>query len=85
MLPFNEASTRRVSSPWGTEVRKRLIDKSLRQDDLVAMLQEQGYSIDKAALSNLLYGIGVSNRLAEIESISQILDIPYASRASSSA
>lgn len=85
MVAFTEASTRRVSSPWGTEVRKRLIDKSLRQDDLVAMLQEQGYSIDKAALSNLLYGIGVSNRLAEIESISQILDIPYASRASSSA
>ena len=85
MVSFNEASTRRVSSPWGTEVRKRLIDRSLRQDDLVDMLQKQGYSIDKAALSNLLYGIGVSNRLAEIESISRFLDIPYASRTRSGA
>ena len=77
MVAFNEASTWRVLSPWGTEVKKRLIDRSLKQDDLVGMLLGQGYSIDKAALSNLLYGIGVSNRQSEIESISELLEIPY--------
>lgn len=77
MTTFSEASTRRLLSPWGAEVKKRLIDRSLKQDDLVDKLQDLGYKIDKAALSNLLYGIGVSTRQAEIESISQFLDIPY--------
>ena len=77
MVAFNEISTRRVLSPWGAEVKKRLIDRSLKQDDLVSILRHQGYSVDKAALSNLLYGIGVSNRQSEIESISALLDIPY--------
>lgn len=85
MATFNEASTRRVLSPWGAEVKKRLIDKSLKQDELVSELQRLGHSIDKAALSNLLYGIGVSNRQAEIESISQFLDIPYLKQSRSSA
>ena len=85
MVAFSEASTRRVLSPWGAEVKKRLIDRSLRQDDLVGTLQALGYSIDKAALSNMLYGIGVSNRQAEIESISQFLDIPYSKQPRSSA
>ena len=84
MVAFTEASTRRVLSPWGVEVKKRLIDKSLKQDDLVAKLGEQGHSIDKAALSNLLYGIGVSNRQPEIERISQLLDIPYRKQPKSS-
>lgn len=77
MIAFNEASTRRMLSPWGAEVKNRLIDRSLKQDDLVSVLRNQGYSVDKAALSNLLYGIGVSNRQSEIECISKLLDIPY--------
>lgn len=85
MVAFTEASTRRVLSPWGVEVKKRLIDKSLKQDDLVAMLVEQGHNIDKAALSNLLYGIGASNRQPEIERISQFLNIPYLKQPTSSA
>lgn len=85
MAPFNSASTRRVLSPWGVEVKKRLIDRSLKQDDLVAMLVEQGHSIDKAALSNLLYGTGASNRQPEIECISRFLDIPYRKQSTSSA
>lgn len=77
MPAFNAASTRRVLSPWGGEVKKRLIDRSLKQDDLVSMLRDQGHNIDKAALSNLLYGIGASNRQSEVESISRFLGIPY--------
>ena len=85
MVAFTEASTRRVLSPWGVEVKKRLIERSLKQDDLVAMLVEQGHSIDKAALSNLLYGIGASNRQPAIECISRLLDIPYLKQTASSA
>jgi len=77
---FTEASTRRVLSPWGVEVKKRLLDRSLKQADLVTMLRARGHNIHKGALSNLLYGIGVSNRQSEIESINQFLDIPYLKR-----
>ena len=45
MVAFTEASTRRVLSPWGVEVKKRLIERSLKQDDLVAMLVEQGHRL----------------------------------------
>ena len=48
----------------------------------MAALQNQGYDIDKAALCNLLYGIGISNRRREIEEISRILEIPYQSNVS---
>lgn len=85
MKTFNETSTRRLLSPWGAEVKRRLIDKSLKQEDLVYMLQVQGYSIDRHALSNLLYGLGASNRQPEIEYISRLLDIPYAKRLQSGA
>ena len=84
-MEFTEASTRRVLSAWGIEVKKRLLDKSLKQDDLVTMLVAQGHTIDKGALSNLLYGIGISNRQSEIETISAFLDIPYSRKTQSSA
>lgn len=77
MKVFSEESTRRVLSPWGAEVKKRLIDRSLKQDDLVKTLRGRGHDINKSALSNLLYGIGASNRKAEIEAINEVLEIPY--------
>ena len=79
---FTPASTRRAVSPWGAEVKKRLIDRQMQQDDLVSFLQGQGFQITKFTLSNLLYGIGTSNRQREIESISDYLGIPYRSGAS---
>lgn len=80
MTAFCQASTRRTLSPWGTEVKKRLIDRTLKQDDLIDKLRGQGYSINRATLSNLLRGIGASNRQGEIEFISQFLGIPYVRR-----
>ena len=76
---FTEASTRRRVSPWGAEVKNRLTAQRMQQDELVSALQGRGFKIDKGALCNLLYGIGISNRRGEIEAISQILDIPYQS------
>ena len=74
---FTEASTRRRLSPWGLEVKRRLLDLQMQQDELVKTLREQGFEIDKFAFSNLLYGHGTSSRQKEIEAISRILEIPY--------
>lgn len=71
MKAFNEVSIRRLLSPWGAEVK--------------SMLLIRDYNIDKQAMSNLLYGLGASNRQPEIEYIIQVLDIPYAKRLQSGA
>lgn len=80
MMVFTPHSTRRSVTPWGVEVKKRLIDRGLKQEDIVATLRGRGFQIDKQGLSNLLYGVGVSNRQNEIELISELLEIPYRSQ-----
>lgn len=82
MAAFTEFSTRRVPSPWGVEVKRRLLERSIKQEDLVTYLRNRGFNIDKVGLSNLLYGSGTGSRQSEIEAISRFLDIPYQSRAS---
>ena len=77
MMIFSEETTRRVTSPWGAEVKKKLIDRGMRQDDLVKKLREGGFDIKKSHLTNLLYGIGVSSRKLEIEFINKLLEIPF--------
>ena len=77
MTVYTAASTRRSFSPWGMEVKKRLVDRRMIQEDLVSALRNQGFEIDKQTLSNLLYGLGSTNRQGEIEAISRLLDIPY--------
>lgn len=77
MIEFTIASTRRAPSVWGGEVKKRLIDRGLRQADLVQMLKEKGFDVDKHSLANLLYGVGSATRQGEVEFISRLLDIPY--------
>lgn len=39
---FTESSTRRLGSVWGAEVKKRLIDCRMQQDDLVRTLRNRG-------------------------------------------
>lgn len=78
MMVYTEASTRRAITAWGIEVKKRLLDRNLRQSDLVSELQNNGFpDFRKQYLSNLLYGIGVGARKGEIEFISKYLGIPY--------
>ncbi len=77
MMVFSEKSTRTQITPWGMEVKKRLRERGMRQDDLVKKLQDAGYSIKKAKLSSLLKGIGTSKRQREIKFISELLEIPY--------
>ena len=80
MRVFTPNSTRRSVTPWGVEVKKRLIDRGMKQEDIVAALRGRGFQIDKQGVSNLLYGVGVSNRQNEIELISALLGIPYQSQ-----
>lgn len=77
MFVFDEKSTQRVITPWGAEVKKRLIDKNIKQQDLVATLLKKGYKVNKIIISQLLYGIGVSARGEEIREINRMLDIPF--------
>ena len=76
MFVFTEQATRKQCSPWGAEVKKRLIDRGLRQQDLVNKLNEKGFKINKALLSALLYGNCASAHIAEIREINAILEIP---------
>lgn len=75
---FDEASTRRMPTPWGQEVQVRLKMRRMKQDALVRMLQEKGHTIDKKIFSNLVYGIGVTSDegRAVIIDASQLLEIP---------
>lgn len=75
MFVFNDESTRRILTPWGKEVSKRLIDKNMRQCDLVKALQKAGFKVSKTNISNLMYGVGTTNRAAEIKEINRILGI----------
>lgn len=74
-MTFDESMVRRQITPWGLEVKKRLLDNNMKQDDLVDKLTNMGFEIEKAHLSNLLYGIGITNRKDEIQAISKILNI----------
>lgn len=75
-MVFTENSYRMVCTPWGVEVKKRLLDRNMKQDDLVKYLNDMGFKITKGHLASLLKGVGTTNRKAEIEAISEYLDIP---------
>lgn len=77
MITFNENSTRRVLTPWGIEVKTRLLSKGMKQQDLVLLLQKNGFQINKITLSQLLYGVGISKRIDIISKINEILNIPF--------
>lgn len=75
MFVFSEASVRSTLTPWGLEVKKRLLDRGMKQQDLVDELVSKGFKINKITLSQMLKGIGVSARMDEIREINVILEI----------
>jgi hypothetical protein len=78
LLIFDVTTLRRVPTTWGTEVKKRLLERNIKQDDVVKTLQKLGFeSFTKYTLSNLLYGNGTISRNKEIEAINNILNIPF--------
>lgn len=74
---YNENACRITYTPWGLEVKKRLLERNMRRDDVVRHLIKTGFDINKGHVTNLLKGIGASARAKEIEEISRFLDIPY--------
>lgn len=76
MMVFDANSYSMTYTPWGVEVKKRLLDRHMRQDDLVKKLNDKGFNINKSHFTNLLKGIGASSRKAEIEAVSEMLEIP---------
>lgn len=77
MFIFDEKSTQRILTPWGKEVKMRLLERNMQQNDLVSALLEKGYKVNKIIISQILYGIGASARGEEIKEISKILEIPF--------
>jgi hypothetical protein len=75
MENFEKSSIAISLTPWGVEVKKRLIDKGMKQQDLVDILQRKGYNINKHVMSMLLRGMCVSTRQAEIQEINEMLGI----------
>lgn len=54
MFLFSEESIKRSFTPWGIEVKKRLLDKGLKQQDIVDELQHKGYAVNKITLTRYL-------------------------------
>lgn len=77
-MAFNENAYRIQLTPWGKEVKKQLAERNMRQDDIVKYLVDKGFVMRKNILSPMLKGIGTLERRAEIEAISEYLDIPLA-------
>ncbi len=81
MLVFTESACKSSLTPWGAEVKKRLIEREAdrkapyTQDDIVLFLNRQGFNITKGKFSNLLRGMGVSRRQGEIAAINELLGI----------
>jgi arginine repressor len=82
MLTFTESTCKSALTPWGLEVKKRLLEREserqapFTQDDIVLYLTRQGFKISKAIFSNLLRGMGATKRQGEIAAINKLLDIP---------
>lgn len=78
MFVFSEESVKSTLTPWGLEVKKRLLDRGLKQQDLVDRLLAKGYKVSKITLSQMLKGIGISARMSEVHEINAILEIQEA-------
>ena len=62
-------------SEWGVEVMRQVYRRGWKQKDLLPLLLERGFDLNKVILSKMLYG-EFKSRAAEREAINQILGIP---------
>ncbi|MCL2856160.1 MAG: hypothetical protein FWE19_00350 [Oscillospiraceae bacterium] len=81
MTVFDESAYKAALTPWGTEVKKRLLDRESErkppytQDEVVAYLSDKGFNVNKKVFSAWLRGVGVTTRKAEIAAINELLGI----------
>jgi ribosome-binding protein aMBF1 (putative translation factor) len=78
MFVYTEESAAPQLSPWGLEVKHKLLDHGMSQKKLIAALGEKKILINKVTLSHLLKRIGTPAHLDAIHAINEILEIPEA-------
>ena len=84
MTVLDDSAYRAVLTPWGAEVKKRLLDREAErkppytQDEVILYLNNRGFKVSKSNFSNLLKGVGASKRMAEIAAVNELLGIPSA-------
>jgi len=77
---FEASALNKRPSVWGLEVKKRLLERGMQQNDLVAALSGRGIDVDKNNVSNLLYGTALKTARdkSAANAINEILDIQCA-------
>ncbi len=80
MFIYTEESATPRLTPWGLEVRRRLLERNnMKQMDLIRELEKKnGITIVRSTLTMLLQGRGTSNHRDTIHAINEILGIPEA-------
>ena len=76
MFIYTEESATQNQTPWGKEVRHKLLDANLTQTKLIEQLKEKGFILTKSQLNALLKGRGLRTQQDAIHAINQILGIP---------
>ena len=66
----------RPLTPWGKEVKKRMIDMDLEPEDLVRAVRDLGYTFDKTKLSRVISGEVGQKSPELIATIDRLLGIP---------
>jgi len=78
MFVFTENSAKRELSAWEKEVRKRLIERNMKQVDLISHLNKSGFKVTKQILYQILSGNVTNARRGEISEINKLLGISSA-------
>ena len=76
MFIYTEESATQKQTPWGIEVRHKLLDANLTQTKLIGELKSKGITLAKSQLNALLKGRGLRTQQEAIHAINQILGIP---------
>ena len=63
-------------TPWGKEVKKRMIDTDIQPKELVAIIRARGILITTVKLSQMLSGVTGQRSPDMVAAIEDILSIP---------
>ena len=66
----------RPLTPWGKEVKKRMLDLDMDPQDVVDAVQAKGLNLHKSFLSAMICGVSGKNVPETVAAIDEILGIP---------
>lgn len=66
----------RPLTPWGKEVKKRMLDLDMSPQDVVDAVHKRGLNLQKSFLSAMICGVAGMNVPATVAAIDEILGIP---------